>query len=56
MRGADRTPIATAQSAEGGVFRIDGSAPMLEISVEAAYVRSMSVAINAGMMTTVNVD
>src|SRR5437016_4365917 len=36
MRGADRTPIATAQSAEGGAFRIDASAPLLEIVIEAA--------------------
>ncbi|MDQ6800051.1 MAG: carboxypeptidase-like regulatory domain-containing protein [Acidobacteriota bacterium] len=35
MRGADRTAMATAQSDDGGAFRIDASAPLLEISIAA---------------------
>ena len=35
MHGGDRTPIATAQSADGGAFRIDASAPLIEIVIEA---------------------
>jgi uncharacterized GH25 family protein len=35
MRGGEHTAIATAQSADGGAFRIDASAPLLEIVIEA---------------------